>query len=730
MIRSRRLQVCRSCFLPLTNKTSARCLPILSSLQSSLQYRYRSIAKSLRRPRDDSTSSCPSFRRIRPPPWPIRSLLPSSIPIRHREKEALRACLNISSLHKHGLLPPRKAKRLANRLVRTIHGIDTNLGLKGLNPSILFMLYHDETRRRTEIISLIEFLTLAKRSVQRDEIALSLLLHFAQHSSRYPLAFQKSSQLFISQRRIPRNRILRYFSRRNFLSRRIPFSSNELLQWLIVCIVSTPSLQRHLPLLTRIIRLSDTKWTPLRVLNPLIWTYIPPTSDAEFASLKNKYGVQPSVIGRLSYNTLVAEVTHTIRRCNPKKVDIPLMQTFVNHLIQTDRLLYAVLIFDALRENMLGSRLGSELLWKLFQRLLQTHNFEDASRVYSTYLQSHIPNIDNRATRGKSGFGQAHISLVQKQPQMFIDLLRGIRHAQSCQESITALLNILPSTLISTHHTLAAEILHYAAYWNNRTLVQKTLNTLHHPFYDESYVPNPSFTPPDTFSPHLWSAILYAHVQLGLINSSRLILQSMQSYNLHPRPEDMSAIVCGVAKYDLEAGYNLTLDLFQSVTIDAYETLLEIALERGHEAITEWAKGLVAYEGPRESWVRVQRDSDEEMSSPRVFEMESQLSSSLARAEIPTCTARAKGTIIKHVARTEGIRPAILMVLGSRMEFSRDMYDGLYEIAFEREQFEYAMWLANEMIERGWIPQNYRGLKARYKEVVANKRRLGQWDSI
>jgi hypothetical protein len=313
---------------------------------------------------------------------------------------------------------------------------------------------------------------------------------------------------------------------------------------------------------------------------------------------------------------------------------------------------------------------------------------------------------------------------------MFIDLLQGIRHSQRCQESITELLNLLPSTLISTNHPLAAEILHYAAYWNNRTLVQKTLNTLHHPFYDESYVPNPSFTPPDTFSPPLWSAILYAHVQLGLINSSRLILQSMQTYNLPPRPEDMSAIVCGVAKYDLEAGYNLTLDLFQSVTIDAYETLLEIALERGHEAITEWAKGLVAYEGPRESWIRVQRDSDEEMSSPGVFEMESQLSSSLARAEIPTCTARAKGTIIIHVARTEGIGPAILMVLGSRMEFSRGMYDGLYEIAFEREQFDYAMWVANEMIERGWIPQNYRGLKARHKEVVAEKRRLGQWDSI
>jgi hypothetical protein len=118
------------------------------------------------------------------------------------------------------------------------------------------------------------------------------------------------------------------------------------------------------------------------------------------------------------------------------------------------------------------------------------------------------------------------------------------------------------------------------------------------------------------------------------------------------------------------------------------------------------------------------------MSTPRVFEMESQLSSSLVRAEIPTCTARAKGTMIKHVARMEGIGPAILMVLGSRLEFSRDMYDGLYEIAFEREQFDYAMRLANEMIERGWIPQNYRGLKARYKEVVAEKRRLGQWDSI
>ena len=578
-----------------------------------------------------------------------------------------------------------------------------------------------------EISSLIQFLKKAERSIQFDEIALSLVLLFTQHSSRYPLAFQKSLQLFLSKRHIRHNKFLRYFLRRMFRAHRVPFASKDLLHWVIVGIVSTPSLKCHLPLLTRIIRLSDTKWTPLRVLLPLIWPYIPPSTGAEFHSLERKYGHQSSLVGQLSYNTLVAEITHTVRRCDPMKVDILLMQAFVAHLIQTERLLYAMLVFDALRDNTMGSRLGSDLLFRLFEKLLLTQNFEDASRVYFAYLQSQLPNSESPSD---PSFCKAHISFVTQHPHLFINLLRGIKHLKQFQDSVTELLNILPSAFISVHQSLAAEILRYAAYWNNRALVQKTLHALHQPFYDESYVPNPSLLPSDNLSPQLWSAILYAHVRLGLINSSRLILQSMQAYDLSPRPEDMSTIVCGVARYDIVAGYNLALDLFQSVTTEAYETLLEHALEQEHAEITEWAKSLVAHEGPSEAWISHRKQSNEESLCPGVFEMKSQLSSSLAKAEVPTCTSRAKGTIIKYTARKEGIGQAILMLSESRTEFSREVYDGLYEIAVEREQSEYAMWLASEMIERGWIPRDYRGLKARYKELVTAKRRRWQWDFV
>ena len=727
---SESFRVCRSCLL----NTSFRLgPPYVPFLPIPIQYRHCSSLLSMQKQRDDSNPSPLSFRRTRPVLFPGYSLSLANVRISHRQREALKRILSFLSRGNRTVVSPRKAKRFANRLVSTLYQIDTDLGPRGLNPSVLFNLYdtHD-AQLRTVIIKLIGFMGNAKRSIHRDEIILSLLLHFAQHSDRYPLAFQKSVQVFISNRHLPSNNIRRYFLKRNYHAHRIPFTSKQLLQWLIRGIVSTPSLCCHLPLLTRILRLSDTKWTPLRVLHPLIWAYVPRTRDEDFFSLERKYGLQSLLVGRLSYNTLVAQVTHAIRRCDPKKVDIPLIQMFVRHLLQTKRLLYAVLMFDALRENTLGPRLGPEILGNMFERLVRTENFEDASHVYSTFLESQISNVknsDSRPAEKDDAFEQEHISYVRQHTQLFIDLLRGIRHSHQCQESVTELLMLLPPTLLSTNQPLAAEILRYAAYWTHRPLVQRTLQTVAHPFYDESYHPTPTtstFSPPNTFTPQLWSAILYAHVQLGLINSSRLILQSMTMNNIPPRPEDMSTIVCGVAQQDLEAGYNLALELFQSVTIEVYETILELALHRDNAEIVEWARGLVAYEGPQESWVRVQKDSgDEEMLNPRVFEMESELSLSLAKAEVPTCTARAKGTILKHVARREGVGKAILGLLrASRMEFGRDVYDGVYEIAVERGEVEYGMWVANEMIERGWIPRNYRGLKARYKEFVTEKRRL------
>src|SRR5271170_3841420 len=205
--------------------TSRPSLPYLSSVQLPFQSLFRLVGRLFQLPRDESNSSYSSFRRTRPPPPPIRSLLSSNIPIRPLEKEDVRVCLNMALLYKHGFAPPRNAKWEANRLVMILHLIDVDLAQKGLNPSILFTLYHNEARRRRDINTLIGFLATAKRSVLRDEMALSLLLLFAQHSSRYPIAFQKSLQMFMSKRRIPRNTMLQYFSRRKFLSHHIPFSS-------------------------------------------------------------------------------------------------------------------------------------------------------------------------------------------------------------------------------------------------------------------------------------------------------------------------------------------------------------------------------------------------------------------------------------------------------------------------------------------------------------------------
>jgi len=241
------------------------------------------------------------------------------------------------------------------------------------------------------------------------------------------------------------------------------------------------------------------------------------------------------------------------------------------------------------------------------------------------------------------------------------------------------------------------------------------LDALHHPFYDESYLEKPHGRPSSLkFSPEVWTAILSAHVHLGLINSSRFILESMQANGIQPRPEDMSAIICGLAKSDLEAAHDLAIKLANSVTIEAYETLLKIGLERGHSKIIEWAKGLVARERPVESWVQPHIPNDEPVEYAFSFAMKSELQVAMAEASIPTCTPRAIGTLITHIAKTKGIPEAIVQLSQSSMRFPREVYDELYGIALERNLLSCAMWLANEMRKRGWIPYAYAILKHKY----------------
>src|SRR5947207_930571 len=120
-----------------------------------------------------------------------------------------------------------------------------------------------------------------------------------------------------------------------------------------------------------------------------------------------------------------------------------------------------------------------------------------------------------------------HVEFAQQHPNLIANVLHGLRKSARFREYVTELLNLLPEQAIINNSHLAAEALRYAGYWSNQDLVRKLLNALHHPLYDESFDPQrqpSSFN----FSTEMWSAILYAHVQLGLINSSRLILQSMQ----------------------------------------------------------------------------------------------------------------------------------------------------------------------------------------------------------
>src|SRR5208282_3392256 len=221
------------------------------------------------------------------------------------------------------------------------------------------------------------------------------------------------------------------------------------------------------------------------------------------------------------------------------------IQTLLQHLIQSNRFLYAISIFDTLQEIKLESTLDSDVLLMLFDKLIATQNYEDAVHVYSALLRSRLSRGKGHQERSPNDI---HAEFVQQYPKLIIDLLRGLRKSIQSQEYITELLNLLPQQAIITSPDLAAEALRCAGYWSNQCLVRKILNTFRHPLYDESFDPHgqPSIF---DFSAEMWSAILYAHVQLGLINSSRLILQSMQLHGLQPRSEDVSAIVIGVAKY-------------------------------------------------------------------------------------------------------------------------------------------------------------------------------------
>lgn len=616
-------------------------------------------------------------------------------------------------MHKSKRLARDVEKRLSKQIASRIHVIDNYLGQHDENPSILFDIFRCEPHRRRNVTSLLSFLSSSSPSIHLDGIALGFALNMARHADRFPRIFQRSLQILLRPSGHTRSKITRYFSRRKFAARRIPFTSAQLIQCLVDAVVATPSLRLHLPLTVRIIRTWDTGPVPLKIVHSLIWSHIQQTVMPEISLLKMRYWPSyAEVISPLSYNVFISIITYTVQQSDPAEVDILLLQALFRKLLHTDHYLHALSIFGALQEVHLGSSLGSEILMSFFEKLLATENYEDALHVYSVLLQSQSQEAPNDGpTNGTDPTLQkSHIEFVQRQPALVVALLRGARRSSQSQPYITELLTIIPADTIFRNHHLAVEMLLYAGYWGNQDLVRGTLKAIGHPFYDETHTDTKN-TPRYTFSEEIWSAILSAHVHLGLINASKRILRSMQNDGLQPRPKDMSAIVCGVAKFNLTAGYDLATKLVDSLNIDAYETLLEMALEQRNEEIVNWAKGLVAYECPEEPWVQSQILSDEELLDPQSYKMDSQLSAAMAFASIPTRTPRAVGAIIKHVASTGGTEVAIPILLNAKMAFSRDVYDRLYEIAFENGQLQHARWLANEMRQRGWMPRNYQALE-------------------
>ena len=651
-----------------------------------------------------------SFRRkarAQSTPKQIKPVCSNEYPISKKTEDKITFILRIASLHKVNLLPLGEAKRLSERIVSNIYNIDSYLGRKGENPSILFTIFRHEPSRRREITSLLSLVAISKTSTQRDGLVLGLALNLAPYSKRFAYTFQDVLQMLLSRRHPRRDEIARHFIRRKFNAPRIKYSSAQLIQWLCNVVASTRSLNYHLPLIARIIRTWNSGPVPLQVIHSLIWMYIPRTLDSDFAILERRYRIQVTNVSTLSYTTLISLVTHTFRRSDPMEVDALLIQTFIRHLIETDRFLYAISVFDALKEIKLESNLSSDTLLMFLKKLIETQNYEEAIHTYSALLRSRLLNEQKVKPRLNHTPEQVHITFVLQHTHLFVELLRGLRKSNKSQEYVIELLAALPAKVITRNHNLAAEMLRYAGSSNNRNLVHTILNALHHPLYDESFDPHDQ---PSNFqfSAEMWSAILYSHVQLGLINSSRLILQSMQQDGLQPRSEDVSAIVCGVTKFDLESGFDLAIKLSESLNLDSYETILEIAIELDNTKIMEWARNLVAYESPKISYIT----ADEELLSPTSYEMKSELSIAMENASLPTCTPRAKSLIIKQTATKNGIASAILQLINSEeMPFQRDVYDGLYDIAFDSGQLQYAMWIANEMRSRGWMPRDYRALK-------------------
>ena len=618
-----------------------------------------------------------------------------------REESNLLYYLKTAAQCRRGLIHHRRARKLSQQCAQKVYTLEVSLAKWSQNPSLLYRIFRRYPDHRKVVRRLLTFLSLSRRSYERDAIVLGFLLSLSVCAERFPLTFQAALQVLLKGRHPHADKMAKYFIRHNFRNRRIPYSSSDLRRWLAKVVFSTRSLHVHLPLIARLL------WIPfpLKVLQLLIWGYVPPTNpSAEI--LRERYGSRMTFVLPLDYAHLTSLISHSLRVAQPNQLDILLFETFMEHLVNSPHYLYAISLFEILRNLNLHNRLSMFFHLILVDKLVKTQNLEQAMQVYESILHTASTEaLDNPENHTPENI---HIAVTQQIPTLLCGILRGLREFGRQEEYIVDLLIRLPVDVITADAALTVEALRYAAFAQNRTLVRSLLTALSYPLYDEDYVPNED--PPlahHSFSPDIWSAILYAHTQLGYINSSRYVLQSMVAGGYQPRNQDMSTIIAGTAKIDLNTAYDMAVQLSESIDHEAYETILEVALERGDQRIVEWAKAQVAYEGTPGPVIL---EEDQSLHPPS-FEMTSALSDAMADASIPTCTPRAQGILIKHISRKEGLAPAILMLLSSRGEMRRDVYSTLFEVACQGGRWKYAALIAEEMRRRGWMPRDYRGVK-------------------
>jgi hypothetical protein len=492
------------------------------------------------------------------------------------------------------------------------------------------------------------------------------------------------------------------FRRRGILSRKIAYTPTQLVYWLVDNIVTNPSWAPYTTLVTRVIMRWKRGEIPPNLVNALIWQSIPRRTDATSTQFRRKYGLQVPQFHIKDMRIAgmrfpVSIVTHAIRHGDRTKLDFGLINLFMKYLIWKDDCLSALQVFNSLNLNGLAGVIENRVLMVLFRQLVETDNCDEARRVMLASIR-----FDGR--KDELVNSKELKAFIDVNPRSFVNLVRGLRTSAKSQEPLFKLLRGIPQQVYVENQAVTAEALRCAGSAGDKEMVRGVLSAIGFPFLDGQHVPNDASTAGSNFSSDLWSAILYAHVQLGLFDASQFLLQSKQANGFQPGPEDTSIIICGLAKANLESGYALALKLSETLTIRACEELLELALQNGHTEMIAWAKAQVAYQV--DSWLQNELKRGLQDPLPTPFMMNSVLSED----HRPTRTNRAVGAIIKHVAITEGFTKAAQILDALPIRVGRDVYDTLCKIAFKAEEYHYAFFLSTQMLKQGWMPHNYRYL--------------------